>query len=174
MARLTHMRKMEQAIEAGAHGGLNLTALVDILTNLLVFMILNFSVDQQNITVSNLLQPPLTTSTLKIKKEAPVVTVTKNGILVDNYPVAEIHGDWEIAGVQPNNPFLIPGLKDAMDKIFEKKKFLHERDPKIPIETEVVIVGDRDMPSRVLSGVIYSVGQAGFDRIQLYGISKKE
>lgn len=174
MARLQHMRKVEQAIETGTHGGLNLTALVDILTNLLVFMILNFSVDQQNITVSNLLQPPLTTSTLKVKKEAPVVTVTKSGVLVDNIPVAKVQGDWQVDGVDAQNPFLILPLKDAMDKIYEKKKFIAERDPRIGIDTEVIIVGDREMPSRVLSAVIYSVGQAGFDRVQLYGISKKE
>lgn len=173
MARLTHMRKIERAVESGGHGGLNLTALVDILTNLLVFMILNFSVDQQNITVSNLLQPPLTTSVLKIKKEAPVVTISKNGILVDNTPVVKITGDWQLEGVDPNNPFLIHPLKEAMDKIYEKKEFLAKRG-NFPIETEVIIIGDRDLPSRVLAGVIYSVGQSGFDKVQLYGISKKE
>jgi biopolymer transport protein ExbD len=154
---------------------INIVPMLDILTNVLIFLIMNFSVEIQLLTMSENLRPPTTTSLLKLKKEATVVSISRDKILLDNSVfIAGVGKNWEIEGTDPNNPFLIPALYEEMEKIKKKKEFIARYNPDFSMEYDVMVVGDKDVPSKVFMAVVFTLGQAGFDKIKIAGISKFE
>ncbi|RMF18523.1 MAG: biopolymer transporter ExbD [Candidatus Dadabacteria bacterium] len=155
---------------------LNITSLIDVLTILLVFLLKSYSAEPEGaVTISSELELPTSASSLKINENTTMVTVTKSAILVDNKAkVATIGPDWKVDGVSADNPFAIPALIDELNEIAEKKKYIADNNPAFEFDGRIVIQADRQMPSRVLASVLYSVGQAGFDKIQLLAINKFE
>ena len=156
-------------------GHLNITSLIDVLTILLVFLLKSYSAEPEGaITTSEVIQLPTSASSLKITEQITSVTITKEGILVDNKAeVAKIQ-DWAIVGTPEDNPFRIDGLISTLEEEAEKKRFIAERNPAFAFDGEIIIQADRSMPGRVLSAVLFSVGQAGFDKIRLLAINKFE
>lgn len=155
---------------------LNITSLIDVLTILLVFLLKSYSAEPEGaITISEQIKLPTTVSSLKVGENQTTVTVTKNAILIDNKEqVATIGANWSILGIDRDNPFKIDGLIGALEEIAEKKKYIAQSNPAFAFDGEIVIMADEKMPSRVLAAVLFSVGQAGFDKIKLLAISKYE
>ena len=155
---------------------LNITSLIDVLTILLVFLLKSYSAEPEgNITISDEIQLPSTISTLKINEQQTAVTITKKAVLVDNkLQVAEIGPNWDLQGVSEDNPFKLQSLISALEEISEKKEYIAENNPNFQFKGEILIQGDEEMPSRVLAAILFSVGQAGFDRIKLIAVSKFE
>lgn len=155
---------------------LNITSLIDVLTILLVFLLKSYSAQPEgNITVSEEIELPTSIATLRIDEQRTSVTVTKRAVLVDNETkVASIgQPDWQLSSASEDNPFEMPGLIKALETIAERKEYIAEHNPGFRFDGEILIQADRDMPSRVLSAVLYSVGQAGFDKIKLISISER-
>ncbi|MSQ00526.1 MAG: hypothetical protein EXR71_01375 [Myxococcales bacterium] len=84
MLRRRRHRKHGEAIE-----GLNLTAMMDIMTIILVFLIKQYESSPQNITLSDDLTPPKTTSEAEMVP-AVALTIAKTSILVDNKLVVKV------------------------------------------------------------------------------------
>lgn len=156
-------------------GHLNITSLIDVLTILLVFLLKSYSAEPEGaITTSDVIQLPTSASSLKINEQTTSVTITKESVLVDNKQVVATIEDWAIQDAPADNPFRIDGLITALEEIAEKKKYIAERNPAFKFDGEIIIQADRGMPGRVLAAVLFSVGQAGFDKIRLLAISKYE
>jgi hypothetical protein len=62
---------------------LNLTAMMDMMTIILVFLLKNYATEPENVTLSDRLQPPKSITDLKMEAALPI-TITKDAILVDN------------------------------------------------------------------------------------------
>lgn len=155
---------------------LNITSLIDVLTILLVFLLKSYSAQPEgNITVSELIELPTSRSQTQIEEQSTQVTITKQAILVDNeHRVAEIVEGWQIGGASEENPFKIAGLISRLEEVAEKQEYIAEHNPGVSFDGEILIQADRAMPSRVLAAVLYSVGQAGFDKIKLIAINETE
>lgn len=155
---------------------LNITSLIDVLTILLVFLLKSYSAEPEgNVTVSTELKLPVSASQQTINEQTTSVTITKNAVMVDNKTeVAKISGDWEIQGVDPEMPFRLPSLISALEEISDKKQYIADNNDAFSFDGKIIVIGDEAMPSRVLAAVLYSVGQAGFDKIQLLAINKFE
>ena len=155
---------------------LNITSLIDVLTILLVFLLKSYSAEPEGaVTISDEIKLPTSASRQKINENTTAVTITKSAVLVDNKTqVATIGPDWTIEASNPDNPFEIEPLITALSEVAEKKDYIASNNPNFEFDGKIVIQGDEAMPSRVLAAVLYSVGQAGFDKIQLLSISKFE
>ncbi len=155
---------------------LNITSLIDVLTILLVFLLKSYSAEPQGqITLSDEIKLPGTISQLKITEQKTSVTITKKAVLIDNkVKVADIGDGWQLQGIGEDNPFEIAELISGLQEIAEKKKYIADHNPAFEFDGEILIQGDQTMPSRVLAAILYSVGQAEFDKIKLMAISKLE
>lgn len=138
---------------------LNLTAMMDMLTIILVFLLKNYTTTPAaNLTKG--LNPPVSSSTLAMQ-EAITVAITKNDITVDDKKVCDLqdgHALPKDMGVA-QQPLLIAPLRDALVARVEYHKRIEQLGGPA-FDGNMLIVGDRLIDYQLLSEVLYSAGQA--------------
>ena len=147
---------------------LNLTAMMDMMTIILVFLLSNYGVAPENVTVSDTLKPP--ESTVKDRLEGAVaVVITEQGLIVDSKLVTPMHPDGTLVGEeagQPSNDVSIPSLAEALEKKVADANALAERGGS-PFEGKLLIVADQTTPYSMLMRVLYTAGVAKFSQYKL-------
>ncbi len=137
---------------------LNLTAMVDVFTVLLVFLLKSYSADST-------LAPPvplnLPVSTAMTTSEISMtITVTEKALFLDKTRIEDP------AYLSANRPD-IPGLHDALAVRLPNTSNPSNHDLK-----KVTILGDRNIPYSLLKKVIFTCSQAGIQDIQLAVLQK--
>ena len=166
MARKKQRKKSDQQMV------LNITSMMDMFTIILVFLLKSYSTEAETkIDPSDKIQLPETVSTQTLTVEAPGIIVTKEEILVGNEIVATIK-NWVVQEKDPNNPYILPTLKTELDKVVERQKFIAKNNADIDFEGIIIVQADRDMPSTLLTQVMFTVGQAEFSKIKLAAYGK--
>jgi len=142
---------------------LNLTAMMDMMTIILVYLLKSYSSDPTNIQASNDLTLPMSTTHFK-PEEAAAVAITKKGILVADKTVVELKNDKvNIADKGgKEDSMLITPLLAVMKTEAEKQKMIAKYNKKEDFKGLVLIIGDKMVPFRLLTEVLYTVGQAEF------------
>ncbi|MBN1337530.1 MAG: biopolymer transporter ExbD [Deltaproteobacteria bacterium] len=141
--------------------GLNLTAMMDMMTILLVFLVKSYSTDPERVQVSDTLHPPSSTSSDEVLP-AVNITVTSEAIMVEEIPVATLD---TLSANQQESAF-IPALSDALTRRVEELKEL-ERLGGAPFDGAVLVVAHKDTPYDLLTTVLYTAGQAQFSQYRL-------
>ncbi len=159
--------------EAGEIKFLNIVAMVDILTILLIFLLKSVSVSSTTApTKKEMVLPMSTTQTKPI--EAVKIVVTHEKLLVEDHEVANINNgaipDLELS---PDNSLLIPDLQNALMNWIRLAVVNHEGSEQ---HYNLEILADKDTPYHVLFQVAYTAGQSyievgqstfGFDKYRL-------
>ncbi|TNC89630.1 MAG: RNA polymerase subunit sigma-70 [Thalassolituus sp.] len=135
--------------------GLNLTALMDIFTILVFFLMVN----QSEVEVQNTDSVELPVSVADSKPEEQLsVLVTKDDILVQGRPIASV------AGVKASGDELIAALQKELEyhasRTLLPPELIEEGRP-------VTIIGDKETPYAVLKQVMTTCSKAGFNNISL-------
>jgi biopolymer transport protein ExbD len=159
-------------IDEKSHSELNLTAMMDMMTILVVFLLKNYASTPENITVSDTLAPPR--SSAKVPMDVAVtIVVTKDQLLVDNVAVAQVDlVKGEVVGdtaATKNAP--IASLADLLDKKVADMKRLEQMGG-APFEGKILIVADEKTPYAMLMRVLYTAGLAQFSQYKLIVRSK--
>jgi biopolymer transport protein ExbD len=143
---------------------LNITAMMDMMTIILVYLLKSYSSAPDNIQPSD--EMKLAQSTTRIKPEESVpVAITKKGILVSDKTVVPVQNGKIPPQYKEGNKetsFLISPLLAAMKKEAEKQKVIARYNKSKDFKGMVMIIGDRMVPYRLLTEVLYTVGQAEF------------
>ena len=140
---------------------LNINSMMDIFTNILVYLIMTYSATPVQITINSDLEVPISIAQLSLIEAVPV-TVTKRGILVNNEPVAPFDEGFKLDSTYKQGAFLITPLQEALSQEADKQKRLAELNPARRFEGLIMLIADKNMPSQVLFEVMYSAGQAEF------------
>ena len=163
-------RKKRKEREAeGEIKELNITAMMDIMTIILVFLIKSYSTSSVTVTASEDIRPPVST-TRQTPKDTIAITVTPKGILVGDRRKVELinmqvqKGDLEGKKILP--------LDAALKKEVEKLKYIAERNPAAPFNHEVSVIGDKRIPYELLSSVLYTAGQNELKNFRFIVIAK--
>lgn len=153
---------------------LNITPMMDMMTIILVFLLKTFSGTTSTITFDANLQIPSSTTQLK-PKEAVSVTVTKKVILVEGDGIAPITGGKVDPAVKRDgeNGYFITPLVDILEKHARREKKVAELTG-VPWEAQLMLVADQTTPYRLLTEVLYSCGQAGFQNYRLLVLKSKD
>jgi len=154
---------------------LNITAMMDMMTILLVFMLADFSAKTANVTQSDqLVLVPASTS--KEVTESVSVTLTKSAILFEGEPVVGVHGgaidasDKESGDV---NGLVITALKKALvDRANLDRRIAQLKGE--PFEGAMTVIADKTTPFRLLSEVMYTGGQAEYKKYRLIVLQKRQ
>ncbi len=147
---------------------LNITAMMDLMTIILVFLIKSFSASSITVTASEDVRPPLSTAR-KTPKDTVAITVTPKSILVGDKRKVELAGGAVPPGELQGK--LVLALDAALKKEVEKLKYIAERGG-TPFEGEVSIIGDRRVSYDLLSSVLYTAGQNELDKFRFIILQK--
>jgi biopolymer transport protein ExbD len=145
---------------------LNIYPMMDVMTIILVFMIMQVSQETADIVQSEELMLPVTTSTQVVGDALPI-QISRTEIAVDGRSAVQLRNGF----VDPSqkqggaNGFLITPLLNVMQQHRDRLKLIAQRNPQRPFTGEVKIIADKRTPFRTLSEVIYTIGQAEFSHL---------
>jgi biopolymer transport protein ExbD len=139
-------------------GGLNMNAMMDMMTIILLFLLKSFSTEGSLVTASEQLKLPQSHQGEKPKKELNV-SVAKDVILVNDavvFPLDQLTDDM----------IIIPALYEKLDEYAQR-----EQDLEIEVGKEfthiVIIQGDQKVPFELLYKVMYTCSQSQFYKMRL-------
>ncbi len=164
----------QEAHRAGGNAGqireLNITAMMDMMTIILVFLLKSYTASAISLTQSEDIKPPVS-STRATPRDTVAVTITPNDILVgDRVVVALEHG--QIPPAALNGRLVVP-LDQALRKEVEKLKYIAERNPTAPFSKELSVIGDRRIPYDLLLTVLYTAGQNELENYRFVVLQKE-
>ena len=163
MAKSTRAKRMEKHHKRNmGKGTLNLVSLMDIFTILVFFLLVNSS-DVQ--TLPNAKDMKLPESIAERKPEETVtILIGRTEILVQGTPVANIE---KVMATQGND---IPALREAL--LSQNDRVLRRQAKNEIARREVTIMGDRDIPYRLLKKVMATCTASDYGQISLAVIQK--
>jgi biopolymer transport protein ExbD len=148
---------MKQAGRGRKAPGFNLTALMDIFTILVFFLLVNSSTAEQ---LPNRKDLELPESVAEQKPEQTVIVmVTRDEILVQGQPVSTV------ADALESGQRTVPAVSAQLQQVRERVIGLTTRS--IASKDQVTIMGDKEIPYRLLRKLMQSCTRVGYTRISL-------
>jgi biopolymer transport protein ExbD len=163
-------KKRKEREAAGEIKELNITAMMDMMTILLVFLLKSFASSSAAVTASEDVRPPVSTARAT-PKDTVAVTITPKNILVGDREVVRLQGG-QIPADKLQGRLVLP-LDAQLKKEVEKLKYIAERNPKAPFSRELSVIADRKVPYDMLLTVLYTAGQNELENYR-FVVLKKE
>jgi biopolymer transport protein ExbD len=158
--------------EREAQGGireLNIVAMVDVMTIVLVFLLKSYQASAVNVNMGPDLAIPRSTAQLH-PQENITVTVSLREVTVNDRKVAEIHDGRIPAAAKEGgreDAFLVAPVHDALKREVDRQKAVARWNPGSPFTGRINLVADRKIPYRTLMEVLYTAGQAELGQYKL-------
>ena len=163
------VRKFRREAE-NDNGELNLTAMMDMMTILLVFLIKSFGASEISVASGDDLMPPNSSATA-FPMPAITVTVTKKEIAVGERGILKLENRGKTIPGAELEGLLITRLKDRLDAEVEKignivkyNSKMQEaiaKDPEKDQAKVLIIVADKELPYSILYSVLGTAGMSG-------------
>jgi biopolymer transport protein ExbD len=153
---------MDRRHKRGKPGGLNLVSLMDIFTILVFFLLVNSS-DVEELPNAKQIQLPESIAEQKAS-ETVVIMIGDEDILVQGAPVAKVADVMKAKG--NDIPELRQALKSQNDRVLRREA----RDD--IAGREVTIMGDKDIPYRLLKKVMATCTDSDYGQISLAVLQK--
>lgn len=164
MKKSTRARRMERHHARNRRGGLNLVSLMDIFTILVFFLLVNSAEVQ---TLENPKDIKLPESVAENKpRETVVVHISRDQVLVQGQPVTTL------AAIEAQSGNIIEPLKTALQR--QSDRVLRTSAAADISAREVTILGDRELPYRVLKKIMATCTDADYGKLSLAVIQKSE
>lgn len=159
---------------------LNITAMLDIMTIILVFLLKNLGESSASIPQSKDLSLPKSVIQTQPTQEGVRVTVSKTQILVGDDQVLDLPNSQSLAqsGVDArhkrgaNSLYIVP-LGNALQVARKTDKALREAKGLDPSSSEAVIIADQTVPYRLFVEVLFTLGQNEFGKYHLMVMQSK-
>ena len=153
---------------------LNITAMLDIVTIILVFLLKSLGESTASIPQSKDLELPISAAHAGANADGVPVTISKTQILLDNRQVLKLPGRESLvqAGVGaqykrgPNELYVVP-LGNQAQEARRVDRALLEAQGKDPSMSQAIIIADRTTPFRLLIEVLFTLGQNEFGKYHL-------
>jgi biopolymer transport protein ExbD len=166
------IRHLQRQYESDDVNFLNITAMMDMMTILLVFMLKSISSSTSNETLSDQLALPASATTDEIK-ESVTVTITTSTLLIDGEPVVTVR-DGSVDALDKSdgaNGLVIPQLLENLKKRAEYYRMFAAKQDK-QFDNAVTIIADKRTSYRLLTEVLYTAGRAGYQMYRLLLLKK--
>lgn len=156
---------------------LNITAMLDLMTIVLVFVLKSLSASTTSIPQNADLQLPVSVMTAEPGEEGVLIRISKTQISVgdEEEPIVEYSDARQLGqtGVDarhkrngPNDLYINP-LALVLQKYRENDRQIRLQTGKDASTSEAIIVADEDTPYRLLFEVLYTAGQCEFGKYHL-------
>lgn len=150
---------------------LQLTAMVDMFTIMIVFLLKSYSTSAVHITAHEGLRLPHSSSYTD-PVEAVRLVVATDGIYVDDKKVVDLSsGKLEAGTTEDNDPDFIKGLFKALDDQAKKAQNIAEQNTEFEFEGKIVMLADQGLDYALLKKVMYTSSLAGYADMKLATMS---
>ena len=160
--RAKRMQRHHARMRRGA--GLNLVSLMDIFTILVFFLLVN-SAEVQTLETPKDIKLPESIAENK-PRETVVVHISQDQVLVQGTPVTTL------AQVEALDGNIIEPLKLALKQ--QSDRVLRDASSADAASREVTILGDRELPYRILKKIMATCTDADYGKLSLAVIQKQE
>jgi biopolymer transport protein ExbD len=154
--------KRKARIAAGEVAELNITAMMDMMTIILVFLLKSYQASTINVTMTEDLKVPQSSTQLQPQDNIGL-TVSMREILIGERNVVNIANGIVPPGAKEGgkaDSFYLPAVYDALKKEVDKQKYIAQYNKAAPFTGRVNVVADKRVPYRTLMEVLYTAGQA--------------
>lgn len=167
---MTRKKRIERE-NAGQIRELNIVAMMDMMTIILVFLLKSYTASAISLTQSEDIKPPVS-STRATPRDTVAVTITPKDILVGDRVVVAL----ENGAIPPSalNGRMVMPLDQALRKEVQKLKYIAARNPAAPFSKELSVIGDRRIPYDLLLTVLYTAGQNELENYRFVVLQKGE
>jgi biopolymer transport protein ExbD len=172
----TYKRELRREIRRKAHepeiNFLNITAMMDMMTIILVFLLKTMSASSASLPQSDDLTMPKSVLTTEASQEGLAILISKSHVVVDDSivcpvpadPTHGIEGKYKRSG--PNDLYIVP-LANALQSWRERDRQIRIATGKDPSSSEAIIIADAGTPYRLLVEVLFTLGQTEFAKFHL-------
>ena len=151
---------------------LNITAMMDMMTIILVFLLKSMSTSSASLPQSNDLQIPKSVIGTEASEEGVPIIISKSHIMVEDEAVVDVPQD-ATHGVEAK--YKRGGPNDLyITKLGQTVKAWRDTDRQIRIAqhkdasgSEAIIIADKDTPYRLLVEVLFTLGQNEYNKFHL-------
>lgn len=160
----------KRSVFGGGFGGqgtpgvaLNLTALMDILSNLLFFLLAAYAAQATEVENKAEMQLPVSTSQTRLQLQL-TVSITQHAVQVADTPVARIEKGRLVDKEDEDGK--IPALYAKLKSIKDRRS---QSTSEQTIETEasgILLLADKEVDSDVVAKVLKTAGHAGFVNVR--------
>jgi len=151
---------------------LNITAMLDMMTIILVFLLKSLSSSSASLPQSADLTMPKSVLTTEASQEGVAVLISRSQIVVDDNTVCTVPTD-ATHGVEakykrsgPTDLYIVP-LANALQGWRERDRQLRLATGKDPSASEAIVIADAGTPYRLLVEVLFTLGQSEFAKFHL-------
>jgi biopolymer transport protein ExbD len=161
---------------------LNITAMLDIMTIILVFLLKTLGESSNAIPQSDDLRLPTSVAKSDPHQEGVTLTISKSQILVGDQKIVTLPGRESQAqtgvGAQhkrggPNDLYIVP-LGNVLQTARRTDVALRRAKGLDPSSSEAIIIADRGTPYRLFIEVLFTLGQSEFGKYHLMVIQSKK
>ena len=160
--RLYRRDRRKARERAGEIKELNIVAMMDMMTILLVFLLKSYQASTLSVNQHEGLTIPVS-STQLVPQENISITVSMNEVAVNDRQVVQMQG-----GVIPPSykeggraeAFYVGSVFEALKKEVDKQKYIAQYNKNAPFSGRINVVADRKITYRTLMEVLYTAGQA--------------
>lgn len=183
---VTYKAELRKAIRRNAHepeiNFLNITAMLDIMTIILVFLLKTLGESSAAVPQSDDLRLPQSVMKKAPAQDGVLVTVSKTQILVGDEKVLGLPGRESLvqAGVDarykrsgPNDLFIVP-LGNALMAARKTDMAVRRAKGLDPSSSEAILILDKGTPYRLLLEVLFTLGQSEYGKYHLMTIQSKK
>ncbi len=146
---------------------LNLTAMVDMFTTIVIFLLQSFSSSGDLLLIQKGIKLPEAKKAAVLGDRGPVVTLFQNNVIFEGQPMASLA---ELSDDENGIEVLSQALKDIRAREEEKKG----RDITQAFDGFVIIQADAETDFKLVRKVIWSLNQAGWAKIKFIVLGKSD
>ena len=172
----TYKRELRKEIKKRAREPeidfLNITAMLDMMTIILVFLLKSMSSSSASLPQSQDLTIPKSVLTTEASQEGVAVLISKSQIVVDDKTICPVPTD-ATHGVEakykrsgPTDLYIVP-LANALQSWRDRDRAVRLGTGKDPSSSEAILIADSNTPYRLLVEVLFTLGQAEFGKFHL-------
>jgi biopolymer transport protein ExbD len=141
---------------------LNITAMMDMMTIILVFLLKSYSASSLNVNFSDRLRIPQSTAQVQPQDNVNV-TISLGEVAVNDRAVVRVERGLipaaEKEGGRPD-AFYVGAIHEALRREVDRQKYIAQYNPRAPFTGRLNVIADRRIPYRTIMEVLYTAGQA--------------
>lgn len=148
------------------YAGLMLTSLVDMMTIIVIFLLMNFSANGEVLYMAKDIKLPDAYHGAQLER-APVISVSAEAVTFDGKMLLAT------SDLERGEVLNVPDLEDALRDEKRRYEQIHANDPDHPFRGLVNVQADRRIPFKVIKRIMFACNQSGFGNINFAALARE-
>jgi biopolymer transport protein ExbD len=154
---------------AGEVTALNITAMMDMMTIILVFLLKSYTASSLSVQQSAELVIPNSSSQVRPQDSINII-VSLSEISVNDKKTAPVVNGLIPEEYRSGGTPLVSALLEALEKEVDKQKYIAKYNPNAPFLGRVNVIADKRIPYQTIISVLYTAGQAELKQYKLLAL----